>query len=598
VTFGHRRLCVIDPKGGHQPLSNENGKVWIVYNGETYNYPSLRQQLRAKGHTFTTHSDTECLVHLYEDKGADFLSDLRGQFALAIWDEEKKNLLLGRDRLGQKPLFFFKDSRRGIFAFASELKSLLEVPGFERSVDSDAIRYYLSYQYVPHPFCIFRSASKLSPAHYLLWNPLSDRAEERRYWSPDFLPDHGAKICDLRDELKETLKEAVRMRLISDVPLGAFLSGGLDSSITVALMSELCGEPVRTYSIAFDNVHFDESSYAQMVARHCGTNHRQETVSPRALEVLPDIVWHYDEPFGDSSAIPTYYVSRMARKHVKVVLTGDGGDECFAGYPRYAAAWLGERWDRMPEVMKKICAQSLWRHLPVSFRARTTLRRFRRFVLGLSVPECQRYFRWMAIFNGEEQNSLLSEDFRKRLSVSSPEGFLEDYHSEIRSADHAHNATYMDIMSYLPCDLLTKVDIASMAHGLETRSPFLDHRVVELAGRIPMRYKLRLTHRGVEGKRILKEAFGDYLPRPVLARRKMGFGVPVGDWLCGELREPLREMLLSRRGRERGYFKIDAVKNMIDEHVRRECNHTHRLWSLFMLELWHRRFVDNGELGL
>jgi len=598
AALGHRRLSIIDLATGHQPMSNEDGSVWTVFNGEVYNFPDLRRDLIGAGHTMATRTDTECILHLYEDRGEELVEALRGMFAFAVWDKRRLLLTLARDRLGQKPLYYLHDPGRGLFAFASELKALCEIPGFDRSVSTEAIDHYLTYQYVPHPMCIFRSVRKLPPAHTLVYDPARGTVRLRRYWRPEFVPDLGAAPEKLREALRAELAEATRMRLISDVPLGAFLSGGLDSSITVALMAQASSRPVRTFSIGFEEARYDETRFARMVAEHCRTEHTEETVRPQALEVLPKLVWHYDEPFGDSSAIPTYYVSQMARRHVTVVLTGDAGDECFAGYPRYAAALLGGLYDRLPRPLRALAGMRLWNRMPVSLEAKTLRRRLRRFLGGMNLPPQERYLSWITIFGDALKAGLCTDGFRDSSRDGWPADFLDSYYREVPGGDFVHRTTYVDLMTYLPCDLLTKVDIASMAHGLEARSPFLDHKVVELAGRIPMRQKLRLTPRGVVGKLILKETFGPMLPAAILRRRKMGFGVPIAAWLRGELKGLVQDVLLSRASLERGYFVPQEVRRMVDEHTGGLQDHGYRLWYLLMLELWHRRFVDGCEAVL
>lgn len=598
VGLGHRRLSIIDLVRGQQPMCNEDQDVWTVFNGEIYNFQSIRRRLKCAGHQFRTNCDTECLVHEYEEKAAGMVEQLRGMFAFAIWDHQKQELLLARDRLGQKPLYYLHDSKNEIFAFASEIKALTEIPGFDRTVDLGALNYYLTYQYVPYPYSMFKSVRKLPPAHTLSFDPQSGETELKQYWQPQTGAPEFSSYPDAREALRAELSEAVKLRLMSDVPLGAFLSGGIDSSITVALMNETMPGRVQTFSIGFEEKRYDESDYAKLVARHCGTDHTQKIVRPNALEILPELVWHYDEPFGDSSAIPTYYVSQLARQNVKVVLTGDAGDECFAGYPRYFAAWIGELWDRLPKPLRDLSRSSFWEKMPVSIEGKTLLRRLRRLMRGLSLPAQKRYLDWISIFDGTAREKLLNPEIRENMDLNGPEEFLNGLYGEMKQGNFVQRTTSVDLMSYLPCDLLKKVDIASMAHGLEARSPFLDYKIVELAGRIPIHWKLRPGINGMPGKYILKDAFADLLPRPVLLRRKMGFGVPLGRWFRKDLRELARDVLLSASARQRGYFIEDEVERLVEEHTQGSADHGYRLWSLLMLELWHRQFVDDGPLGL
>ncbi|MFP4176872.1 MAG: asparagine synthase (glutamine-hydrolyzing) [Candidatus Brocadiia bacterium] len=594
AVLGHRRLSVIDVHGGHQPLKNERGTVWTVYNGEIYNFPRLRARLSRRGHEFGTRCDTECLVHLYEDLSEELVEELRGMFAFALWDRCAGRLILARDRLGQKPLYYYDNASEGLFAFASELKALLHVPGFAPTVNPQAIGDFLSFQYVPHPQCIFAQVRKLPPSHVLSYDSDDRRSTQKRYWRPEFKVDHGPSAGEWRERLYSELETAVSLRLMSDVPLGAFLSGGVDSSATVALMNQLTDDPIRTFTIGFDDERYDESAAARLVANHCGSSHILEYVRPDALKLLSELVWHYDEPFGDSSAVPTYYLSELARRHVKVVLTGDAGDECFAGYARYAAARLGEMFDRSPSCRNVIAHRGIWRHIGTAGDLKNPLRRLRRFLLGLNYRPHERYLRWINIFDPDLKDTLLAAGLRDSLDTERPLKWLNSLYSEVEHASAVHTTTYVDMMSYLPGDLLTKVDTATMAHGLEARSPFLDHRVVELAGRMPERYKMRLTHRGLEGKLVLKEAFSDMLPRPILRRSKMGFGVPIARWFRNELREPARDILLSRRSLERGYFNPHQLETLLEQHQKGRANHGAQLWCLLMLELWHRQFMDSA----
>jgi len=598
VGLGHRRLSIIDPAGGHQPIANEDETVWTICNGEVYNFLDLRDRLAASGHAFRTRSDSEILVHLYEEQGAEMVQALRGMFAFAVWDDRNKLLLLARDRLGKKPLYYVHDRRRGIFAFASELKALLEIPGFDRTVSHEAISHYLTLQYVPHPMCVFECARKLPPAHVLTLRPGTGGIAIQRYWRPAFVAEEGAPLHRLKEELRQELTEAVRLRLISDVPLGAFLSGGVDSSIAVALMSQVSGAQVRTFSIGFDEPQYDETRYARMTAHHCHTQHTEETVRPSALEVLPKLVWHYDEPFADCSAIPTYYVSRMASRHVKVVLNGDAGDECFAGYPRYLAVMLSGKIDGLPRPLRRVATSQFWASLPAPLEPKAWRRRLRRFLSDMNRSPEDRYVGWVSMFDDALKSALCTDGFRAASRWCDPGEFIRGYYKEARTGDFTQRTTYVDFMTYLPCDLLVKMDIASMAHGLEARSPYLDHKVVELAGRIPMRYKLRLGMLGPQSKFILKETFGDMVPRPVLTRRKMGFGVPISAWFRGELSGLVRDVLLSRDSLQRGYFVPEQVRRLVEDHVSGAQDHGIRLWVLLMLELWHRRFVDGRDFTI
>ena len=584
VGLGFRRLSIIDLCTGHQPMANEDQTVWVVFNGEIYNFQQLRPGLEAAGHRFRTRSDTEVLVHLYEEHGLDCLEKLRGMFAFAVWDSRQRRLFLARDRLGQKPLVYFHDGRR--FLFASELKAILQAPGIAREVDPEAIHHYLTYQYVPHPLCILRGFKKLPPAHYAVFS--NNRCEVRRYWTPDFGSKSEAPEHELADELRGVLEEATRLRLISDVPLGAFLSGGIDSSIVVGLMAKLTDQPVKTFSIGFEEAKYDETRYAQLVAARFGTDHREFVVRPNAVEILPKLAWHYDEPFADSSAVPTFYVSQMTSEHVKVALTGDAGDETFAGYPRYLATRLGGWFDHLPGVLRRFLAGPVWGLLPASVEAKTWRRRAKRLFTALNLPPQERYARWIAIFDDARKAELYTDAFAAKVQGKASAERLKQWYGQCGDPDFVGKTTFVDLMTYLPDDLLVKVDIAAMAHSLETRSPFLDHKLVELSGAIAVRHKLR----GFRSKHLLKRAFADLLPKEVRKRPKMGFGVPIGEWFRNELSAYVREVLLDPQAVGRGYFKESALASLIREHVERRYDHGYRLWALLMLELWHRQFVD------
>jgi asparagine synthase (glutamine-hydrolysing) len=597
VALGHRRLSIIDVAGSRQPLSNEDGTVWITFNGEIYNYLDLRRRLEGSGHQFRTRGDTETIVHLYEDEGLGCLEHLNGMFALALWDAKRRRLVLARDRLGQKPLVYSFDGRR--LLFASEIKSLLEVPGVQRDIDPAALDAYLMYQYVPHPRTIYRGINKLPPGR---WAVIEDgRLTTGSYWQPDFHWQSERPLADAVEHLRAELTRSVRLRMQSEVPLGAFLSGGIDSSLITALMNgerEHPNRPIRTFSIGFADPEYDETGYARLVAERWGSEHHEFRVEPKALEILPKLVWHYDEPFADSSAIPTYYVSQLAREHVTVALTGDGGDELFAGYERYQAVRWAERIDRWPGPLRRLLASSLWQRTGPAGGQRSVVRKLRRFAESLGHSPQRRFAEWMSIFNRARRAELYSGEFLAQLESATqlesadPFDFLYAAFGRASGRDAVTAASLADLQTYLPCDLLTKVDIASMAHGLECRQPFLDYRVVELAAALPLRYKL---HRG-QTKWILKQAFADLLPQSIMRRPKMGFGVPLAAWFRRELRDYARQVLTDPQALSRGYFRPEAVRRLLDEHERGAWDHSHRLWSLLFLELWQREWMTRADI--
>ncbi|QDU26993.1 Asparagine synthetase [glutamine-hydrolyzing] 1 [Anatilimnocola aggregata] len=580
IALGHRRLSIIDLAGGHQPLANEDETVWVVFNGEIYNFVDLRRRLEGSGHKFRTDSDTETIVHLYEDEGPECFAHLAGMFSIAIWDSNRRRLVLGRDRLGKKPLVYRHEAGR--LLFASELKSLLQVPGAPRDIDFSAIDEYLTYQYVPHPNTIFRGYKKLPPGHFAVWQ--DDELQVRPYWQPDFTAEHPCAEIEAVERVRELLNSAVKTRLRSDVPLGAFLSGGIDSSLIVALMQQQAGERVKTFTIGFPIKEYDESPYAERVAKHLGTDHQTLRVDPDAVRVLPQLAYHYDEPFGDSSAVPTWYVSQLTREHVTVALSGDGGDELFAGYPRYRAAALGGWFDRVP-MIRSLFAANLWQSLPSSGRQKSRVRQFKRFASSLSLTPERRYLDWISIFNEARRGELYNEDFLAQLPNSDPAGFLLAAWKRTKGRDPISAASLTDLVTYLPCDLMTKVDIASMAHGLEIRAPFLDHRLVEFAAGLPVKFK----HRNRRGKWLLKRAFGELLPNEVWQRPKMGFGVPLDHWFRNELRPLVRETLLDGQCTTQ-WFRREAISELIEDHEQRRFDHSARIWSLLMLELWLREW--------
>jgi asparagine synthase (glutamine-hydrolysing) len=584
VGLAMRRLAIIDLKGGQQPIHNEDSTKWIVFNGEIYNYRELRERLEKSGHKFYTSSDTEVILHAYEQYGADCPQYLRGMFAFAIWDDLKKELFLARDRVGKKPLLYSYTTNQ--FIFASEFSPLILHPDISREVDYEAIHYYLSFMCVPAPFTAYKAIRKLEPGHSLRYKNGEIKIE--RYWRPDFKKKEILNEQEAGERTIEILRDAVRVRLISEVPLGAFLSGGIDSSAVVALMSELSSEPVKTFSIGFEEQDFSELEHAKRVAQHVGAEHHEFIVRPEALEVLPVLIEHYGEPYADSSAIPTYYVAKETRKKVTVALNGDGGDECFAGYERYAAMRIAEIYQKIPRLLRESFIESIINLFPVSEDKRSRFRDLKRFFKVASLPTIDRYLRWTSVLDTKAKQELYTEKFSSAVAEYQASDFLTPWFNQVNGGGVVDAALLADTMTYLPNDLLVKVDIASMAVSLEARSPFLDHHVIEFAASLPSDFKLR----GLTTKYLLKRVLGNLLPSENLTRRKMGFGVPINHWLRGKMQAFLRETLLSEKAQNRGIFRPEVVKAMVDRHTSGKQDHSHQLWTLMMLELWFVRFID------
>lgn len=586
VGLGHRRLSIIDlSQAGHQPFGNEDKTIWIVCNGEIYNFQDLRENLERKGHIFSSKSDTEVIIHLYEDMGTDCIKELRGMFAFAIWDENKQRLFLARDRVGKKPLNYAIKGENLIFA--SEIKSILEDPDISREVNLQAIHLYLTYGYIPAPQTIFLGIKKLPPAHMLIWEKGKIKIE--RYWGISYQnklymqeEEYCARILDL-------LTEATRIRMTSDVPLGAFLSGGIDSSAVVAIMSRLSNQPVKTFSIGFEDESFNELKYARKIAKLFNTDHHEYIVKTDALEVLPKLIWHFNEPFADSSAVPTYYISKMTRQKVTVALNGDGGDESFAGYERYVANKIAKLYGNIPLGIFKDVIVFLAEKLPESTRKKSIIKNLKRFIKAANFSKEVRHTCWMSIFDNKMKSNLYTQDLKNKLEGINSYDFLMNTYKQSDTEDFIDSTLFVDVMTYLPYDLLVKIDIASMANSLEARSPFLDHKLMEFAASIPSNLKLK----GITTKYILKKALAKVLPKETLYRNKSGFGVPIGSWFRNQLKNYAFEVLLSEKSIKRGYFKKESVKKLLDEHISGKADNGHRIWSLINLELWHQIFIDN-----
>src|SRR3954469_1564566 len=583
AALGSQRLAIIDVAGGDQPIFSEDRHVAVVMNGEIYNFVELRDRLRARGHVFSTGSDAEVLVHLYEDLGDEFVPELRGMFAFAIWDARRERLLLGRDRVGKKPLYYAAAGRR--IVFASELAALLADRSIDTTIDAPALDAYLALQYVPHPLTIFSSVRKLPPASVLSFDASGLRIE--RYWRLEYGPKlEGLDEEDAAERVRAQLDEATRIRLMSEVPLGAFLSGGIDSSAVVAFMARHMSEPVKTFSISYGEADFDEARFARMVAERYGTDHQEFRVEPHALSILPKLARHYGEPFADPSAIPSFHLAELAGRHVTVALNGDGGDEAFAGYPRYARMETVLRLRRAPGPLKALASRLT--ALLGEDGGEAQLRR-RLAVLGraLTEPEPLVYANFVRVFDANRRARLLRPELRAQLDGQRAERFLEGAW-QLGDSVGVDRMLAVDIETYLPDDLLVKIDIATMAHSLEARSPFLDHQLLELAARLPARMKLG---RG-GGKRILKRALRGMVPDEVLDRPKMGFGVPLKHWFRGELRDPLRELLLDPAAHCREYLVGSEVEQLLAEHAAGYYDHAQRLWALVQLETWHREVLE------
>lgn len=585
VALGMRRLAIIDLKGGQQPIFNENRTKVIVFNGEIYNFQELKKDLEERGHQFYTNSDTEIIIHLYDRYGADCVTFLRGMFAFAIWDETDESLFVARDRIGKKPLLY-SHQPNGDLIFGSEFQALLKHPNISREVDFTAIDSYLSYLCVPAPLTAFKQIRKLEPGHWLRWK--DGNIETKRYWVTDFSKKIKISETEAIEETTRLLREATKLRMISEVPLGAFLSGGVDSSTIVALMAQESSKPIKTFSIGFEEQDFSELKYAKRVAEHVGAEYNEFVVRPNALEVLPALVEHYGEPYADSSAIPTYYVSKETRKFVTVALNGDGGDESFAGYERYAAMKIAELYHRFPTFVRKFFIEKPIGLFPTSELKRSRIRDAKRFLQAANLPRTERYFRWMSTFNREAKSELYTKDFAETVSQQNPSVFLDEWFAKANGSGILDATLLTDQMTYLPNDLLVKVDIASMANSLEARSPFLDHKVIEFAASLPESLKM---HR-FETKSLLKKVAARLVPKEVVYRRKMGFGVPIGKWFRGEMKDFLRGVLLSEKSLNRGIARREIIERYVREHTEAERDHSFQIWTLLMLELWFQKFID------
>jgi asparagine synthase (glutamine-hydrolysing) len=579
--LGMRRLSIIDLAGGHQPVFNEDRSVWVVFNGEIYNFPELRADLEKRGHRFYTHTDTEVIVHLYEDLGADCVKKLRGMFAFALYDERRSKLLIARDRMGIKPLHYAFSGGR--LFFGSEIKAILAVAPELARVNHQALLQYMYFGYVPDPITSFLPIQKLPPGHLLEF--AAGEVQVRQYWDlPEYNTHQPSSEEECLKELERRLSEAVRIRLIADVPLGALLSGGTDSSTVVALMARASSKPVKTFSIGFSHDDFNEAQYARMVAKRFGTDHHELVLEPNVVETVETLTSSLEEPFGDSSMLPTYYVSCMARKHVTVALSGDGGDEIFAGYDRYGIHVRRQVFERIPRWAWRVYREQIYPVLPKNMRGR-------KFSYNVSLPWRERYVDGISFIPAFERDlPILSDEFRETVrTCGNPEDVMYRYFEHAPAKDPVSQMLYVDTKTYMVADILTKVDRMSMATSLEVRVPILDHLFLEWVTGLPAEWKLR----GKDQKYILRklaERVG--VPREALYRPKRGFALPLVHWMRNELRDLIMTALLEPKTIQRGYFNRAGVEQLLDEHFRGRRNHSDSIWRLLMFELWHRNFLE------
>jgi asparagine synthase (glutamine-hydrolysing) len=589
VGLGVQRLAIIDLETGDQPIFNEDRSVVVILNGEIYNYRELRESLAAAGHRFATRSDTEVIVHLYEDHGDGFVQFLRGMFAIAVWDSKRRRLVLARDRIGKKPLYFSFDGTA--LWFASEAKAILQDPAVPRDVDYGAVDAYLHYQYVPNTYCAFAALSKLPPAHVLTFE--SGQLDQRRYWKLSYAGQRRQSDEEACELIRTELLDATGLRLRSNVPLGAFLSGGVDSSAVVAAMAMQTTGRVKTFTIGFPSARFDERPYAREIAQLFDTEHHELLVEPNLVEVLPRLVWHYGEPFADQSAIPSFYLSELTRRDVTVALNGDGGDESFGGYRRYVGNDVARRLQILPAATARVVARALDR-LGTGGAQDSKRARLLRLARAVQLDEAARYAMWVACFDTTERQALYAHDLAERVvSPDVVEGVVRSAYDASDAPTLIERLLDVDTQTYLPDQLLVKMDIASMAHSLEVRSPFLDHVFIEMAARLPLSAKVS---RG-DGKRLLKRAIRPWIPPRLLDRPKQGFTMPIAEWLRNELRELPQAVLLDTHASRRGLFKRRALEQLITEHQRGIRDHSNKLWTLIQLELWFRTYVDTVPSG-
>jgi len=583
VGLGHRRLSIIDLSPlGHQPMRYMN-RYEIVFNGEIYNFQEKRAMLEKEGYTFTSHSDTEVILALYDKYGKECLSHLRGMFAFAIYDEQEKTLFCARDRVGKKPFKYYSDDN--VFLFASELKAILTQPEYHKEPDYVAIHHYLTLQYVPAPLTGFKDIKKLPPAHFLTLDLKTKKLAIERYWKLDYSQKLNLPESEWKKRILDTLEESTKLRMIADVPLGAFLSGGIDSSAVVAMMARNSTQPIKTFSIGFKEEKYNELKYAKIIAEKFKTDHTEFIVEPHAIDILPMLVKQYGEPYADSSALPTYYVSKLTREHVTVALNGDGGDENFGGYGRYSAFQISTLLDHL-DILNRIAGKPITNFLKNNIQ-NTFFDRLHRFSQSLSQDYRRRYLSYTAYFTNEQKAALYTDAFKQKVWRNDTYDLIASHFEQSGSDNRTEQTVYADFATYLPDDLLVKVDIASMTVALEGRSPFLDHTMLELTAQIPFHLKLK----GLNNKKyILKEALRGIIPDEVMFRPKMGFGVPIDHWFRNELKDYTREKLLNGRLVKDGLFRREYIEHILNQHCNTHINFSPHIWALLTLELWFEEY--------
>ena len=586
ISLGVRRLSIIDLKGGHQPIHNEDRMIWIVFNGEIYNFPELREFLEKKGHSFYTKTDTETIVHLYEEYGEACVNALQGMFAFALWDKEEEKLFIARDRLGIKPLYYYE--RTGELVIGSEIKAILEHPDVSREVNLEALDLYLTLQYVPSPLTMFSGIKKLPPGHSLTWT--RSEIKVKQYWDVTFL-ERKQKVDEetAKEELKSKIEEAVRVRMRADVPVGVLLSGGIDSGAITGFAAKLSHQPVKTFTVGFEaSGDYNELKEARLISKRFNTDHHEIILNaPKTQELLPKLIWHLDEPLADQAAIPTYLVSRFARSEVKVVLTGEGGDEFFGGYPRYGWFRIAKMvQDKIPLSLRKLLLQAIMKS-----SVRQEKKRYAQLLLG-EFSNVKRHISWIGSFSNDNKEILYGERMKENLNSGGIEDLVSGYFEDGSEENLLHSLMYLDVKTWLVDDILTKVDKMSMAASLEARVPFLDHRLVEFIATLPASFKVR----GLKTKFLLKRTLDGILPAEILNKRKHAFLVPTAEWFQNGMREFVREMLFSETTMNRKYFNPDYVKWMVNEHFTGRRDFNQEIWSLLCFELWHRLFIDKVKM--